>query len=168
MLRVPSSTVSSRSLNSRLSQTLTARRLRLLLLADAHALGIVAVGAEGRGAGGADPLRAALVAALLLLEALLQRLHQLLPAAQRLDLLLLLFGEVLLGELAQPFLGDLGRDALARSAPRALEDGAEHRSNLSRWRSSFTSVGAREIVEVLDVVVGDAGLHRLPAGSDIR
>src|SRR5690606_2725878 len=56
-----------------------------LVLTDAYALRIVAIGAEGRGAGGADPFRAALVPALLLLEALFQRLHQLLEAASRLD-----------------------------------------------------------------------------------
>ena len=39
------------------------------VLADAHAFRIVAIGAEGRGAGRADPFRAALVAALLLLPA---------------------------------------------------------------------------------------------------
>src|SRR5262249_58788130 len=36
------------------------------VLADAHAFGVVAVGAEGRGPGGADPFLAALVAPLLL------------------------------------------------------------------------------------------------------
>ena len=56
------------------------------VLADAHAFGIVAIGAERRGAAGADPFAAALVAALLLLEPLAQRLHQLVEAAQRLDL----------------------------------------------------------------------------------
>ena len=71
-----------------------------LVLADAHAFGIVAVGAERRGAGRADPFAAALVALLLLRETLLQRLHQLVPAAQRLDLLLLLVGQEFLGELA--------------------------------------------------------------------
>ena len=40
----------------------------VLVLADPHAFGIVAVGAERRGAGGADPLVAALVAALLFLR----------------------------------------------------------------------------------------------------
>src|SRR5471030_318872 len=105
MLRVPISTVSSRFLYSRLSQTLTARPSRLLSW-PMHALGIEAVGAERRGAGGADPFAAALVALLLLLETLLQRLHDLLPAAQRLDLRLLLVGQQLLGQLAQPFLGN--------------------------------------------------------------
>src|SRR6185437_2825610 len=79
----------------------------VLLLADAHALGIVAIGAEGRGAGGADPFAAALVPALLLGETLAQRLHQLFPAAECCDLRLLLIGEVLLREPAQPLLGDL-------------------------------------------------------------
>ena len=51
-----------------------------LVLADADALRVVAVGAERAGAAGADHLAAALVALLLLLEALLQRLHQLVPA----------------------------------------------------------------------------------------
>ena len=51
MLRVPSSTVSSRLRNSRLSQTFTARRWRALVLADAHAFGVVAMRAERRGAG---------------------------------------------------------------------------------------------------------------------
>src|SRR5581483_11108430 len=66
--------------------------LPVLLLADAHAGRVVAVGAVGRGTAGADPLLAALVAALLLLEALLELLHDLLPAAQGLDLGLLLLG----------------------------------------------------------------------------
>src|SRR3954465_7411846 len=55
------------------------------VLADADAFGVVAVGAIGRGAGGADPFRAALVAPLLLLEALPQGLEELVPA-HRLDL----------------------------------------------------------------------------------
>ena len=46
------------------------------VLADAHALGMVAVGAERRGSRRADPFRAALMAALLFGEALAQRLHQ--------------------------------------------------------------------------------------------
>src|SRR5438046_2015212 len=45
----------------------------VLLLADPHAFGIVAVGAERRGAGGADPLAAALMAALLFLKPLAKR-----------------------------------------------------------------------------------------------
>ena len=47
--------------------------------ADAHAFGVVAAVAERGGAAGADPLVAALVAALLLGEALLERRHDLVP-----------------------------------------------------------------------------------------
>jgi hypothetical protein len=44
------------------------------------------------------------VAALLLLEALLQRLHQLLPAAERLDQFLFIVGEQQFRLPSQPFL----------------------------------------------------------------
>src|SRR6266487_2515301 len=46
------------------------------VLADAHALGVVAVRAERGGARGADQLVAALVPPFLLLEAFFQRLHE--------------------------------------------------------------------------------------------
>ena len=84
------------------------------VLADAHALGIVAVGAERRGAGGADPFLAALVAALLLGEPLAQRFQQLVQAAHRLDLPLLLLGEMFLGELLEPFQRNFRGQRLAR------------------------------------------------------
>ena len=54
-------------------------------LADAHSLGIVPVGAVRRRAGRADPFVAALMPALLLIETQRQGLHQVPPAAQRLD-----------------------------------------------------------------------------------
>src|SRR5439155_23161349 len=70
----------------------------VLLLPDSYTFGIVAMGAERRGACRADPLTATLVAALLFLEALTKRLHELVPA-HRLDLLLLFLGEVFFSEL---------------------------------------------------------------------
>jgi hypothetical protein len=73
------------------------------LLADAHAFGVVAIGAEGAGAGGADPLAAALMAALLFGQPLAQRFHQLVEPAQRLDRGLFLGAQVLFGQLFQPF-----------------------------------------------------------------
>src|SRR6202012_586853 len=93
------------------------------LLADAHAFRVIAIGAEGRGAGRADPFRAALMPTLLLFQTLLQRLHHLVPAAERLDQRLLLVGEVLLGELPEPFLGQLdrGRALRRRCTRRRLE-----------------------------------------------
>ena len=97
------------------------------VLADAHALGIEAIGAVGRGARGADPFRPTLVSALLLGQALAQRLEQLVEPAHRLDLRLLLVGEQKLGELLEPFLGNLRRllgwrlDALEAMAEDAVE-----------------------------------------------
>src|SRR3972149_1362141 len=86
MLRVPSSTESSRLRYSRWSQTFTALRLRERSCPMRMPSGVVPVAAERRGPAGADPLRAALVAPFLLLQPFFQRLHQLLPAAERLDL----------------------------------------------------------------------------------
>src|SRR5215216_50757 len=78
-----------------------------LVLADAHAFRVVAPGAKGRGPGGADPLASALMAPLLLGEPLGQHLEQLLQATHRLDLSLLLLGEVFLRQLLQPLGGDV-------------------------------------------------------------
>ena len=111
-----------------------------LVLADADALGVVAEGAERRGAGGADPLRAALVPALLLAQAVGERLHQLVEAAHRLDLRLLLRGQVLLDELLQPVVGQVERSAISATvSPRGRRrPAANTRSKRSTWRSSFT------------------------------
>ena len=130
------------------------------VLADADAFGVVAVGAEGRGAGGADPFRAALVAALLLLETLPQGLEELVPA-HRLDLPLLLFGEVFLGELAQPFGRDLGFLQGLREILQALEDMAENAVELVEVALVLHEAGARQIIEILDLLLGEVGIERL-------
>jgi hypothetical protein len=61
--------------------------------------------AEGRGAAGADPLVAALVAPLLLGQPVLQRLHNLFPAAEAVDSRHLLGRQIGFGDQRQPFLG---------------------------------------------------------------
>src|SRR5690554_4603878 len=71
-------------------------------LADLVAFGSGANWPERAGAAGADPLVAAGMALLLLLEALLERLDQLLQPAQRFDLGLLLRRELFLELAAQP------------------------------------------------------------------
>src|SRR5262249_7547095 len=95
------------------------------VLADAHALGVVAVGAAGRGAGGAVPFLAALGAPLLLAHALAKKPEQLVQPADRLDLSLLLLGQIFLGELLEPrrrdFRGERFGDQL-----QPLEHVAEH------------------------------------------
>src|SRR5213075_1183563 len=80
-----------------------------LVLADADALRVVAIGAERAGAAGADHLAAALVALLLLLETLLQRLHQLVPA-HLLDRGLLFGAELEFELLLQPLERDVLRE----------------------------------------------------------
>ena len=101
------------------------RTLVLAFPADPHAFGVVARIAEGRCPARADPLVAALVAFFLFLEALLERLHDLVPVAQGLDLLHLLFGQELLGNRLQPVFGDI-HGVLPVIAEDALEDFLEH------------------------------------------
>ena len=138
-----------------------------LVLADAHALGVVAVSAEGRGPGRADPLAPALVAALLLAEALAQGLHQLVEAAERLDLGALLLGQVFLGELAQPVLGDGGalQDRLGGEVGEAAEDPAEDAVETVDVALVLHQGGAREIVEPLGVVEHHLGVQRRKEGQ---
>ena len=160
MLRMPSSTLPSRSLNSRLVPHLHGAEVAVLLLADADAFGIVALGAERRGAGGADPLAAALVPALLLLQPLAQRLHELVPA-HRLDLLLLFLGEVFFRELLQPFGGNVRLLHGVEQALQPLEHGAEHAVELVEIALVLHQRGARQIIEILHRLVGEVGVERL-------
>ncbi|MHC2257035.1 hypothetical protein ACVILK_006727 [Bradyrhizobium embrapense] len=122
------------------------------------------MGAERRGAGGADPFAAALVTALLFLEALLQGLHELVPA-HGLDLLLLFLGEILLGELLQPLLGDLRLAHGVEQALEPLEHGAEHAVELVEIALVLHQGGARQIVEVLDGLFGEIGVKRFHQGQ---
>ena len=134
------------------------------LLADAHAFRVVAMCAEGRGARGADPLVAALVAFLLLLQALLQRLHQLLEAAQGLDFRHLLRGKHLLGELLEPFLRDFSR-LLFRDEIQPVEALAEDLIELVDVLLVLHQGRAGEVVELVHPIAGDVLLHRFQQGQ---
>ena len=103
------------------------------------------------------------MAALLLGQPLGQRLHQLLPAAERLDLTLLLLRQVLLRQLAEPFLRDLGGDGIGAvgDAFQPLEDVGEDLIEAVDVSLVLNEAGARQVVEVLDAVVGDPLPHRL-------
>jgi hypothetical protein len=138
--------------------------LLLARAADADALRVVAAVAEGRGAAGADPLVAALVAFLLLFETLLERFHELVPA-HLLDLGFFFGGELALQRFLEPverhFLGEVGEHL------HALEVGGEGAVELVVVLLVLDQRGAREIVEVVEAVraVGvrphHVGLQRL-------
>jgi hypothetical protein len=87
-------------------------------------------------------------------------LHDLVPAAQRLDLGLVLLRQIELGYEAQPLLGDGGLDGLAHEF-EALEDVAEHLVEFVEVALVLHQRGTREVVEILDAAVGEVGLQRL-------
>ena len=131
------------------------------LLADANAFRIVAIGAKRRRAAGTDPLVAAFMALLLLFEALLQRLHQLLEAAHGLDFVHLFLAQEFLGHLAQPFLGNVGHVDGIRHAVQALEDVAEHLVELVDIALILHQGGARQVIKVSHLHIDDLFVHRL-------
>ena len=134
--------------------------LVLAFAADPHAFGVVARIAEGRGSPGADPLVAALVALFLFLEALLERLHDLVPVAQTLDLFHLLFGEEFLGHRLQPVLGDLDR-VLPVIGQYALEDLLEYLVEPVEQAFVFHEGRPAEIIERLGRLLDHVAVERL-------
>ena len=93
-------------------------------------------------------------------EALAQRLHELVPA-HRLDLLLLFLGEVFLGELLQPFGGNVRLLHGVEQALQPLEHGAEHAVELVEVALVLHQRGARQVIEILDRLLGEVGVERL-------
>ena len=71
-------------------------------LPDAHAFGIIAIGAKGGCAGCADPFAAALMTLFLFFEPLFECLHELFKSAQRFNFGLFLGAQVLFRQLLQP------------------------------------------------------------------
>ena len=134
-----------------------------LVLADAYALRVDAVGTEWTGAARAYPLAAAFVALFLLLEALLERLHQLVPA-HLLDLGFVLGAELELEVLAQPvqrhFFGEVDQHL------DALEVGAESTVELVIQGLVLDQRGARQVVELVDRTIDHAGFHRFEQGQE--
>src|SRR5262249_42488303 len=126
----------------------------VLVLADAHAFGIVAVGTERRGAGGAYPFLAALMAAPLLLHALAHRLNELVDPAHPFDLLLFLIGEVFFRELLEPLRRNFGGERLAHQL-EPLEHVTEHAVELVEITLVLDERRAREIVEILHPSAGE-------------
>ena len=132
----------------------------LALAADADAFGIVAAVAERAGPAGADPFVAALMPAVLLVQTLLQRLHQLVEPPKRLDLRLLLLGQVFLVQQPQPVLGDVSGQVLScpdRLDP--LEDLAEDLIEPVVVLLVLDQHRPRQVVEVLDLCGRHALVH---------
>ena len=104
------------------------------------------------------------MAFLLFLEALLQLLHDLFPAAQRFDLRFLLLGQEFLGQCLQPFLGNVGELAITDQF-QALEHMTENDVELVEIALVLDQRGAGEKVEVLDPAIDDIGIHRFEHGQ---
>ena len=161
MLRVPSSTESSRFLYSRLSQTFTALPWRPLSWPIRTPSGIVAVGAEGRGAAGADPLIAALVALLLLGS---RRCFSVSISLSKPPMAsIAAFSSSVRNFSVSFFNHSAGMSAVRLSSTfsKPLNTWPNTRSNLSRLRSSFTRAAAGQVVEVVGGQAGDVLVHRL-------
>ncbi len=130
-----------------------------LLLTNADAFRVIAVGTERAGASRTDPLAAALMPALLLFEALFQGFHQLLPAAQRLDQLFLFLGQIFFNQLAQPLFRD--HRGCGVDADHALEIGGEHQIIAVKEFFVLDQAGARQKIKILDTAECDLLLQRL-------
>ena len=149
MLRVPSSTVSSKLRYSRCVPHLHGAAVARPRLADAHAFGVVAVRAERRGAAGADPLVAALVALLLFLAGARAASRAACPSRRATrSAPSLLPMSVRSASALQPVRGHLG-DELRRTASRRRRNLREHAVEAIVVALVLHETGAREIVEVL-------------------
>ena len=170
MLRVPSSTVSSRLRYSRASQTLTALRLPRRA-ADADAFGVVAVVAEGRGAAGADPLVAALVPRLAAPRAARAASRISLsqpPSASMLRLLLLAEQRARMSPAAASRPGISVASSASNALLRALEVRGEHAVEAVEVPLVLHQRRAREVVEVFRRRAGDAAPRAPRAASGTR
>ena len=98
--------------------------------------------------------------AFLFFEALFQLLHDFVPTAERFDLGLFLFGEEFLGQGLQPIFGNFGNLAVAE-AFQPFENMAEHLVELVEIALILHQGGARQVIEILDLIVDDVTVQRL-------
>jgi hypothetical protein len=99
------------------------------------------------------------VTSALLLETLAQGLHELVPA-HGLDLLLLFLGEILVDQLLQPLFRDVRLVERIEQALESLEGDAEHAIELVEIALVLHQRGARKVIEILDRLLGEIGVHR--------
>jgi hypothetical protein len=132
--------------------------------ADADAFRVVTAVAEGRAAAGTDPLAAAGMAFLLLGEALLEFLHQLVPA-ELFQLGLFLGRQMLFHHHLQPFFGDVGFKA--GNLRHALEVLAEGAVELVVVRFVLDQAGAGKEVEIVDRIPRHMLLQRFQQREEL-
>jgi len=101
------------------------------------------------------------VPALLFGETLLQRLHQFVEPAERLDLFLFFFGEEFVGQLLQPLGRDLGLQPRLAHEFEALEGVAENAVELVEVALVLHQRRAGQVIEILHPARGEVGIHRL-------
>ena len=166
MLRVPSSTVSSRLRILALVPHFHRAAIARFILADANAFRVVAVSAERRRAARADPFVAALMTLLLLLETFLQRLDELVPAAQRLDLRLFLLGQRALAHAPQPFLRN-AREHRFEGLFGALEVRGEGTIEAIKMPLVLHQAGARQEVEIFRARIRKLRLKRFEQRQEL-
>ena len=140
------------------------RALVSAFAADPHTLGVVAGIAEGRGSARADPFVAALMALFLLLKPLLERVHDLVPVTQRLDLLHLFFGEEFLGHGLEPVFRHLDR-VLAVIGQDSLEDLLKDLIEAIEQPFVLNEGGAAEIIEGFRRFFDHLPVERLEQGQ---
>ena len=164
MLRVPSSTLSSRFLYSRLSQTLIALPWRPLSWPMRMPSGWKPLAPKGRvrpwprrpSLPSSSPSPCSRCCFMLLGE----RLHQLVEAAHLLDHLLFLFGEEFVGQGLQPFGGDVGGSHVGELF-QPLEHMAEHLVETVEVLLVLHQGRAGQVVEVVDRLIDHVAVERL-------
>ncbi|KAG1649893.1 hypothetical protein GQR58_028549 [Nymphon striatum] len=109
------------------------------MLTNTNTLRVISISSKWRCTGRANHLGTTLVAFVLLFQTLLQRFHELFPAAKRLNFFHLFFGKVLFCHLSKPFFGKVHCSIPSvpptRSTPLKLSENTT--SNRSRLRSFY-------------------------------
>ncbi len=136
-------------------------------LPDAHPFGVVTIGAKGRGAAGADPFVAPLMAAFLFLEPFFQGFHQLVKTAQSLDFGFLFFAQVFFRHGAQPVGGDVHglHHLIHADLVQPFESGGKGAVEFIEVAFIFDHHGAGEVIEPFDIIGGQPGFHPLEKGQ---
>ena len=101
---------------------------------------------------------------LLLFQALLQSLHQLVPSTQRFDLRFFFFAEKFFREFSKPFLGDIGRQhRIKRLDP--LKIGGESSVEAIKIGFVLHQANTRQVIKIIHIAMDDALVHCFAKGQ---